>query len=218
MLKKLYHNDFVLKIYARITNFLFGNSLKIIFGGGHSTTLLRKFKMKNKGKNNFTQIGDRCRIINCNAQFYGNNNKIIIDDGCYLKNVAFWFEDDNNTIHIKKHTKICGKTDLACIEGSVIEIGEDCLFSSNIAFRTGDSHSVLDLNGVRINPSKKIVIGNHVWIGQNCFIGKGSEVPDNSIVGACAVVTKKFNKTNVAIAGNPAKIIKENIDWCSKRI
>ena len=136
LLKKLYHSDFVLKIYARITNFFSSNSLRIIFGGGvNATALLRKLKMKNKGKNNFTQIGVRCRIINCNVQFYGNNNKIIIDNDCYLKNVTFWVEDNNNIVHVKKHTYICGKTELACIEGSAIEIGEDCLFSSNIVFR-----------------------------------------------------------------------------------
>lgn len=215
----MYHKNFVLRTYAKITNFFSRNSWKIIFGGGvHSTAILRKFRMTNNGKGNYIEVGDRCRVVKCNVRFYGNNNRVVIDDNCYLNNVTFWIEDDNNVIYIKKRTNICGKTELACIEGTEIEIGEDCLFSSNIIFRTGDSHSVLDLEGIRINPSKKITIGDHVWIGQNCFFGKGSEVLNNSIVGACAVVTKKFDRKNVAIAGNPAKIIKENIDWCSERI
>lgn len=193
--------------------------LRLFSGGGvHSTAILRKVRVANRGKDNHIEIGDRCQLVKCNMRFYGNNNRVVIDDNCYLNNVTFWVEDDNNVIHIKKRTSICGKTDLACIEGTEIEIGEDCLFSSNIIFRTGDSHSVLNLEGARINPSKKIMIGDHVWIGQNCFIGKGSEVAQNSIVGACAVVTRKFDRKNIAIAGNPAKIVKENIDWCSKRI
>ena len=92
------------------------------------------------------------------------------------------------------------------------------MFSSNIKFRTGDSHSVLDLEGNRINPSKDITIGNHVWIGQSVFVGKGASIGDHNIVGACAVVTKKFDRTNVALGGNPAKIIKENVDWSRERL
>lgn len=164
------------------------------------------------------KIGGRCRLINCDIRFYGSNNKIIIDDNCHLTDVTFWIENDNNIIHIKENTNLSGKTQLACMEGTSIEIGKNCLFSSNIKFRTGDSHSVLNMNGERINPSKNIIIGDHVWIGQDCFVGKGSEVPEHSIVAARAVVTKKFNAKNVVIAGNPAKIVKENIDWCAKRL
>ncbi len=53
-------------------------------------------------------------------------------------------------------------------------------------------------------------------IGKNCFIGgrslimPGVTVGDNSIVGAGAIVTKNV-PCNTAVAGNPAKVIKENI-------
>ena len=218
LLRKLYDNSCILKIYAKIHNIFSGNSAKILWGGVHSTALLGKCKYIGKGINNSITINERARLINCKFIFYGNNNKVVIDKKCYLKDVVFWIEDDNNFIKIDEGTYICGKTELACIEGTKIEIGRDCLFSSNIVFRTGDSHSVLDLNGNRINPSKDIFVGNHVWVGQNSFFGKGSCISNNSIVGACAVVTKRFQNKNVVIAGNPAKVVKENIDWCSKRI
>ncbi len=54
-------------------------------------------------------------------------------------------------------------------------------------------------------------------IGKNCFIGgrslimPGVTVGDNSIVGAGAIVTKDV-PCNTAVAGNPARVIKENID------
>ncbi len=36
-----------------------------------------------------------------------------------------------------------------------------------------------------------------------------------SIIGASSVVTKRFDENNIAIGGNPAKIIKRNINWSS---
>ncbi|MFN3468826.1 MAG: acyltransferase [Novosphingobium sp.] len=57
----------------------------------------------------------------------------------------------------------------------------------------------------------------HTRIGKNCFIGSrsivmpGVTVGDNSIVGAGAVVTKDVPPRSV-VAGNPAKVIRSNIE------
>lgn len=57
----------------------------------------------------------------------------------------------------------------------------------------------------------------HTRIGRNCFIGgrsmilPGVEIGDNSIVGAGAVVTKSVPPRSV-VAGNPARIIKSDIN------
>ena len=115
-------------------------------------------------------------------------------------------------------TSVSGKTHLACIEGKNIVIGDDCMFSSDIILRTGDSHSVVDLQNNRINPSKSIEIGNHVWIGNKVTVNKGVFVPNNSIIGTGAVVTKTFENGNIIIAGNPAKIIKSDINWDRRRM
>ena len=42
---------------------------------------------------------------------------------------------------------------------------------------------------------------------------KGVVIPSNSVVGTNALVTKKFDKENIIIAGTPAKIIKQDIIW-----
>ena len=47
---------------------------------------------------------------------------------------------------------------------------------------------------------------------------KGVTIGDNCIIGAGSIVTKPFDKGNVIIAGVPAKIVKENINWDYKRI
>ena len=159
-----------------------------------------------------------CILRNCSIYIRGNNNTLVVDKDCTIINGTFHFEDDNNAISIGEKTCISGKTELACMEGTQIIIGKDCLFSSGIFFRTGDSHSVTDLQGNRKNYSQDITIGDHVWIGQNVVVTKGSIVQDHSIVGVGSIVTRKFKESNVAIAGNPASVIKNNVDWDSHRL
>ena len=56
-----------------------------------------------------------------------------------------------------------------------------------------------------------VKIGKNVWIGQKSRICKGVEIGDNSIVAANSVVTKSV-PANCIVAGNPAKIVKTDID------
>lgn len=56
-----------------------------------------------------------------------------------------------------------------------------------------------------------IVIGKNVCIGANSRIQKGVSIGDNSIIGACSVVTKSIPANCIAV-GNPARVVKENID------
>ena len=59
-----------------------------------------------------------------------------------------------------------------------------------------------------IGKVKPIVIGRNVWIGNNVMILKGTEIGDNSVIGAGAVITGGKFPSNVVIAGNPAKVVK----------
>lgn len=54
------------------------------------------------------------------------------------------------------------------------------------------------------------IIGDKCFIGANSIILPGISIGHNSIVAAGSVVTKNVPK-NCIVAGNPAKIIKQNI-------
>ena len=58
---------------------------------------------------------------------------------------------------------------------------------------------------------KKTTIGKNCFIGARSIILPGVTIGDQVIVGAGSVVTKDV-KSNCIVAGNPAKIIKENIN------
>lgn len=181
--------------------------------------ILKRTKICVKGKGNRIIIGKLSRLVNSSIEIKGNNNTIIVGDRGLVTEGEFFIEDDLGKIEIGKDTNICGHTHLACIEGCSITIGEDCLFSSAIVIRTGDSHSVIDSKTKqRINPSKNVRIGNHVWIGNQVIILKGVNISNHTIIGAGSLVTKPYTQGNIIIAGNPAKIVKSSIEWLGERI
>ena len=93
--------------------------------------------------------------------------------------------------------------------GDIVEIGDDCAIGRDVVIRSYDGHTVVDQNYQICKPIK---IGNHVWIGQGANILKGVNIEDGAIVAANAVVTKDVPAKS-AVAGNPAKVVKENINW-----
>lgn len=205
----------------RFIRFLMTVYCKIKFGKENSllnTGTLWRSDIVCDGKGNSIIIRKAAMLTNCRFIIRGNNNLIEIGEGVRAISAEFYIEDDNNKITIGERTQLSGSAQLSCIEGTVIDVGKDCLFSSQIVFRTGDSHSVTDLEGNRINQSKNIVINDHVWIGNRAVIGKGVEVGKNCIVAANAVVTNSFKESNVVIGGVPARIIKKDINWLNERI
>lgn len=83
-------------------------------------------------------------------------------------------------------------------------------FGSNIELGPGVSiissnHDANDLS--KHSKGKKIIIGNHVWIGANATVLPEVNIGDNVIIGANSVVTKDIPSNSVA-AGNPCKVLK----------
>lgn len=184
----------------------------------NSGKILFRCKIKCSGKGNKIFLHKGGIIRNSKITIYGNNNVIVIGKNTMINHGDLYIEDNGNTILIGNNCNLCGNVHLACTEGTKIEIGDDCLFSSEIVFRTGDSHSILDASSKRINLASDILIGNHVWICYRVLVNKGSHVASNSVIGSGAIVTKKFATPHVLIAGVPAKVIRENINWTPERI
>lgn len=132
-------------------------------------------------------------ILPAGAGSASYDNSVYIGDGCFFNGTCnLVLAESNNSINI----------------------GANCLFSSGITFNTSDSHPVFLLEGgYRLNKSSSINIGEHVWIGNNVHFLKGSGIKNDSIIGAHSVVTKFFNESNIAIAGNPSKIIHHGVTW-----
>ncbi len=185
---------------------------------GHA--FMKRCEINVFGHDNYVKIDSGLtRLSNTSINIYGNNCSILIGPGCNLNNCRLYIEDNDGKIELKRHVTITDCTELAVLEGKRIVVGEDCLFSRNIFFRTGDSHSIIDQStGKRINPSEDITIGDHVWICQDVRILKGVTIGENSIVAMGSLLTKNIFPSHSIIGGIGGKIIKTGIDWSSQSI
>ena len=64
----------------------------------------------------------------------------------------------------------------------------------------------------RLNNAESIDIGDHVWIGSDVIVLKGSKISGGSVVGLRSLVKGKVEK-NVLVVGSPARQIRKNIEW-----
>jgi acetyltransferase-like isoleucine patch superfamily enzyme len=179
-----------------------------------NTVLFVKWDIE--GNNNIIEFGD-CYLKNVTIKIRGNNHHIKIGNDVYMYGGILWLEDENNSILIGKNTTIQSAHIAVTERNKKVIIGEDCMLAEEIIIRTGDSHPIFDANTKQlINHGKDVIIKNKVWIGTRSQILKGVEIDDHAIVGAGSVVTQSVKARSI-VAGNPAKLIKENIYWAFDR-
>ena len=108
---------------------------------------------------------------------------------------------------------------------NLIEIGRDTTISYNVTIQDNNSHPINpdDRRYMRHTPhgsversahlsaNAPIIIGENVLVGAYSRICKGVTIGDNAIIAANSVVTHDV-PANAIAAGNPAKIVKYDID------
>ncbi|MEL6692992.1 MAG: acyltransferase [Pseudomonadota bacterium] len=96
---------------------------------------------------------------------------------------------------------------------SKIVMGKDCMLSHDIHMQPHNQHGIIDLETRQLVKDKRnIVLGDHVWIGRAVSVLPGVTIGNGSIVGANSVITKDVPE-NSAVAGYPAKLVRENCTW-----
>jgi len=148
-------------------------------------------------------------IINHKFSFSGKG-KVIIGD-----NVNLWAHAEKNIFQTYSSEAVICIGENSRINGGFfqcrekITIGKNCLVGSchlmDTDFHHADPQKRFDTENV---PTKKIIVGDNVWLAGQSAVLKGVEISDNSIVAFRAVVTKSVPENSV-VAGNPAKVVKE---------
>lgn len=167
------------------------------------------------GRNSTVIIHEPISLSNCSIKI-GNNSTVEIFSSVYGISGLHISATNNSIVEIKENFSCCGCRIANHDEANLkVLIGKDCMFSHGINLRVSDGHSIYKLDNSEIinKPQKGIVIGNHVWVGMNATILKDIEIPSNTVIGANSLINKSFNKENIIVVGQPAKIIKENVNW-----
>lgn len=110
-----------------------------------------------------------------------------------------------------KNFIITAETSIICFKKIVI--GDDCLFSWECLIMDTDFHTIKNLENKILNEDKEIVFGNKVWMGCRCTILKGTKVEDEVVIAANSCVNSAIKGSNLIVAGNPAKVVKDKITW-----
>lgn len=161
-------------------------------------------------------------IVSDKAHF--NSSKIIID----ADNAVLEFADSPDIINLSvfvrngngqrlkwgKGTTITGGYIELCESNASVNIGCDCMIGWHVSIVATDFHAVLDRNtGTVLNGPGHVVIGDNCWLGHGVRLLKNAKIPNNTIVGAETVVTKKFSEEWTVLGGNPAHIVKREVTW-----
>lgn len=205
---------FIWRNWRNKNSFTSGKHNKIINQGGVKVGS----RIQIAGNGNKLILEKGCMLLNSLVKISGNNNEVVLKANSYVSGAELWVEDNQCTLIIGERTFVGHHSHLACTEnGSKLLVGCDGMISSYVQVRTGDSHSIVDMEGNRINKAQSVFIGDHCWLGEGAKVMKGVTLEGDDIVSTGAIVTKSFGK-NVLLGGIPAKILKDNVTWDKERI
>lgn len=89
-----------------------------------------------------------------------------------------------------------------------ITIGADSIIAWDVLITDSDWHKIE--GSCRM---EDVEIGDHVWLAHGVSVLKGAVIPAGCVVAAKSLVQNKFSGRNLLLAGIPAGIIREEIQW-----
>lgn len=127
---------------------------------------------------------------------------------------------DSGKITIGRNAWIGAKTVIGSVEEIII--GDYAIISTEVHIYDNNNHPVspelrqkMSESGFRSDlwkwhhsASKKVQIGDRVWIGERSTILKGVTIGNDAIVAAGSVVTHDVPPSTI-VAGNPARVVKQ---------
>lgn len=181
-------------------------------------------------------------LVGSSVEFLGAGNILFCEEGVTLKNARISFKGSGGVVYLaaSKHpiyaeiivwdgsTFFLGSNSYinpgeplhaVASERRTIFIGDDALVSFGVWMRTADPHLVYRVSDMtRVNQSKDVVVGDHVWLGQEALLLKGTVVGSGSIVAARAVCAGKRIPSNTSWAGNPARQVAEGVFFSKQSV
>lgn len=169
--------------------------------------------IKFRGQNNHLVVATDARLMALSIDFDCNDGSAEIGGSSGPRFAAAIRVGEQATVTIGRNVSATTKVAMSAAEGSSITVGDDVMFASDVQVRCDDGHPVFDVRtGRRVNVSRSITIGDHVWLGLRSTVLGGATVGRGTVVGLGSIVTKDL-PNNVVAAGTPAKVVRRNIAW-----
>ena len=180
------------------SNFLKITLLRNLFGYkiGKNVTIGRSIINCDKVKiGNGVQIGNN-NTISCKQFIIGADSKIIYSNR-FIGNASFSI-GENSRIISSHYFDLYNN----------INIGNNTWISGNNSqFWTHGSMQTKTGKDLSIN------IKDDVYVGSASRFAPGTKIASFNLIGLGSVVAGNFETENTIIMGNPAKVVKQNIDW-----
>lgn len=157
---------------------------------GNGMLVLNSNTIRRNKRSTIVRLDENSKVfVNGKFNFYYGSDVIVFAGG-YLSLGSGYINSD---------------TKIRCANS--ITIGDDVAISHNVTILDSDFHNIEGVEN-----SAPVKIGDHVWIGTKVTILKGVSIGNGAIIAAGAVVTDNVPE-KVLVAGVPAKVIRENVEW-----
>lgn len=186
------------------------NGNRIEFTGTPTESIQITFR----GNNNLARIDSTAKASKLRIDFNGNNGTFSLGSNRNKRTFAgFVRVGQDAEVRIGDEVSATSSVLISAVEGVSVDVGDDVMFASRNEVRADDGHPIFDVRtGKRVNVSKSIRIGNHVWLARMATVLGGGEIGDGSVVGYGAIVTRRIPNNCVA-AGIPARVVRRHIAW-----
>lgn len=183
----------------------------IVYKGFQLEKLKGSVELKNFSLGAF-QLGGRASGILSKKEkgIWNVSGKVFLEGKAFIGNKSKIVISESGNLYLGDKFYVSGGLDLICQKK--IFFGRDVIISWNCQIMDTDFHRIVSLENDCYPTCADIYISNHVWIGSRCTILKGSYISDNSVVGANALVSKKYKESNIII-GKFNEVLKHNINW-----
>ncbi|WP_260981257.1 acyltransferase [Curtobacterium pusillum] len=173
---------------------------------------------------------------NVRITFRGSNNVVRVDERARLGRLVLNLDCDNglfeigpnagapsfdanirigqdSAVVVGANTSTTANCVISATEGTTVKIGDDVMIASHVQIRADDAHPIFDVRtGKRVNVSRSIDIGHHVWLALGVTVLGGARIGRGSVIGTGSILTGTVPNNCIAV-GTPARVVRRDIAW-----